>query len=191
MIFHWSLSDSKFPQVSRILPSILAVLNNVVVWMVSTRPLISKSSSPFDNPWVTVPRVPITIGIIATFTFHIFFQFPSEVEVLIFLFIFLQFCNVVSRDSKVLNSVSSFFFLDYYRIWSSHPPRVSPPVLVEWSPSVSKTPQFSKTLLRILVDFGSAVPWSVLPVCFLDYLGVLGRSNHEWYHCHFNVPWFL
>ena len=34
-VFHWSLSDSKSPQVSRTLLCILAVLNNVVVWMVS------------------------------------------------------------------------------------------------------------------------------------------------------------
>ena len=47
MVFHWSLSDSKSPQVSRTLLSILAVLNNVVVWMVSTYPPTSKSSSPF------------------------------------------------------------------------------------------------------------------------------------------------
>ena len=38
MVFHWSLSDSKSPQVSRTLFNILAVLNNAVVWMVSTRP---------------------------------------------------------------------------------------------------------------------------------------------------------
>ena len=64
MVFHWSLSDSKSPQVSRTLLSILAVLNNVVVWMVSTRPPTSKSSSPFSNHLVTVPNAPITIGII-------------------------------------------------------------------------------------------------------------------------------
>ena len=73
MVFHWSLSDSKSPQVSRTLLSILAFLNNVVVWMVSTRPPTSKSSSPFNNPLVTVPKAPITIGIIVTFMFHIFF----------------------------------------------------------------------------------------------------------------------
>ena len=56
MVFHWGLSDSKSPQVFRIFLSILAVLNNVVVWMVSTRPPISKSSSPFSNPLVTVPK---------------------------------------------------------------------------------------------------------------------------------------
>ena len=77
MVFHWSLSDNKSPQVSRTLLSILAVLNNAVVWIVSTRPPTSKSSSPFSNPLVTVPNAPITIGIIVTCMFHSFFQFPS------------------------------------------------------------------------------------------------------------------
>ena len=44
--------------------SILADLNNVVVWIASSRPIISKSSSPCPNPLVTAPRTPITIGII-------------------------------------------------------------------------------------------------------------------------------
>ena len=35
-VYHWSLSDSKSPQVSRTLLSILAGLNNAVVWTVST-----------------------------------------------------------------------------------------------------------------------------------------------------------
>ena len=73
MVFHWSLSDSKSPQVSRTLLSIPAVLNNAVVWMVSTRPPTSKSSSPFSNPLVTVQNSPITIGIIVTSMFHSFF----------------------------------------------------------------------------------------------------------------------
>ena len=53
MVSHWSFSDSKSPQVSRTLLSIQADLNNAVVWMVSTRPLISKSSRPFINSLVT------------------------------------------------------------------------------------------------------------------------------------------
>ncbi len=73
MVFHWSLSDSKFPQVSRTLLSILAILNNVVVLMVSPRPPTFTSSSPFNNPLVTVPKAPITIGIIVTFMSHSFF----------------------------------------------------------------------------------------------------------------------
>ena len=74
MVFHWRLSDSKSPQVSRTLLSILAVFNNAVVWMVSTRLPTSKSSRLFNNPLVTVPKVPITIGIIVTFIFHSFFN---------------------------------------------------------------------------------------------------------------------
>ena len=42
--------------------------------MVSTRPPTSKSSSPFNNPLVTVPKTQITIGIIVTFMFHSVFN---------------------------------------------------------------------------------------------------------------------
>ena len=48
IVFHWSLSHSKSPQVSRTLVSILAVLNNAVDWVVSTRPPTPKSSTPFN-----------------------------------------------------------------------------------------------------------------------------------------------
>ena len=74
MVFHWRLSDSKSPQVSRTLLSILAVFNNAVVWMVSTRSPTSKSSRPFNNLLVTVTKAPITIGIIVTFMFQSFFN---------------------------------------------------------------------------------------------------------------------
>ena len=74
MVFHWSLSDCKSPPVSRTLLSILADLKNAVVCMVSTRPLISKFSSPCTNPLVTVPWTTITIGIIVSFLFQGFFS---------------------------------------------------------------------------------------------------------------------
>ena len=111
MVFHWKLSDSKSPQISRTLLSIRAVFNNAVVWMASTRPPISKSSKPFNNPLVTVLKTPITIGIIITFMFHFFFPFSSKVEVLISLFTFFQFYSVVSRDRQVDNFADSFFYL--------------------------------------------------------------------------------
>ena len=111
MVFHWSLSDSKSPQVSRTLLSILAVLNNAVVWMASTRPPTSKSSSPFSIPLVTTPNAPNAISVIVACMFRSFFQFPSKVEVLILLFTFFQFYSVVSRDSKVDNFASSLFLL--------------------------------------------------------------------------------
>ena len=111
MVFYWSLSDSKSSQVSRTLLSILAVLINAVVCMVSTCPLTSKFSRPFNSPLVTVLNAPIKKGIIVTFMFLSFFlRFPCKVEVLIVLFTFFQFYSVVSRDSKVYNFASYLFF---------------------------------------------------------------------------------
>ena len=74
MVFHWSLSDSKSPQVSRNHLRMLAVLSNAVIWIVSTCLPTSKSSRPFNNPLVIVPKAPITIGTIITFMFHSFFN---------------------------------------------------------------------------------------------------------------------
>ena len=82
MVAHCSLSDSNSPHVSGTLLSILTVLNNAVVWMVSTRPLILKSSNPFTNPLVTIPRAPIAIGITITFMFHSFFNFLARLLLL-------------------------------------------------------------------------------------------------------------
>ena len=72
----------KSPQVSRTLLSILAVLNNAVVWMDSTRQPTSKSFSLFKNPLLPVPKAPITIGKIVTFMFHSFFQFPIIIVII-------------------------------------------------------------------------------------------------------------
>ena len=111
--FYWSLNDSKSPQVSSTLLIFLSVLNIVVVWMVSTRLPTSKSSSPLSNPFVTVPKEPMTIGIIVICMFHsfwFFFQFPSKVEVLILLLTFFQFYSVVIRDSKGDKFANFLFF---------------------------------------------------------------------------------
>ena len=72
MVYHKSLSDSKSPQVYRTLLSILVDFTNAVVRMVSTRPFISKSSSPSTNSMVTIPRTPIPIGTSVTFMFNSF-----------------------------------------------------------------------------------------------------------------------
>ena len=67
MVFHWSLSVGNFPQVSRTLLNILAVLNNVVVWMVYTRPPTSKSSSPLHS--TIFPALEQSLGICLSFHF--------------------------------------------------------------------------------------------------------------------------
>ena len=78
MVSQRSLRDSKSPLVSRVLLSIQTDLNNAVVWMVSTRPLISKSFRPCSSPLGTIPRAPISIGITVTFMFHSFFLFSLQ-----------------------------------------------------------------------------------------------------------------
>ena len=63
MVFHWSLSDTKSPQVSRTHLRILAILSNAVIWIASTRPPTYKSSRPF------IIIIIIIIIIIASFKF--------------------------------------------------------------------------------------------------------------------------
>ena len=86
--------------------------------MVSTRPPTSKTSRPFYNPLVTVPKAPITIGTIVTLIFHSFFNSLARSRYLSF-FSVIQFYSLVSRDSKVHNFASSLLFVDYYKVWSS------------------------------------------------------------------------
>ena len=109
MVFHWRLSDSKAPQVSRTLLSILAVFTNSVVWIVSTRPPTSKSSRSFNNPLVAVPKAPIAIGIIVTFMFQSFFNSLTSSRYLSLFSHFFQFYSVVCRDSKVDNFADFLF----------------------------------------------------------------------------------
>ena len=119
MVFLWSLSDWNFLQVSRTLLSILADLNNAVVLMVSTRPRISKSSSPFTKPLVTVPRAPVIIGITVTFMFHNFFSSLARSKYLFFFFHFLLILVCSRPGEQSLQFCKFSFFIDYYMVWSS------------------------------------------------------------------------
>ena len=94
MVFQWSLSDSKSPQVSRTLLSILAVLTNAVVlftplefftsvladgfslefeWQQVSSSLqdSSQDSRRSNNTLVIVPKAPIIIIIICLFLIHL------------------------------------------------------------------------------------------------------------------------
>ena len=106
--------ESEWQQVasfSRTLLRILAVLNNTVVWMVSTRPPTSKSSSPFSNPLVTIPNAPITIDMIVTCMFHSFFNSLARSRYLSFVshsFNFILWPGGIAK-STILQVL--FFFL--------------------------------------------------------------------------------
>ena len=143
MVFYRSLSDGKSPQVSRTPFSILVGLNNAVVWTVSTRPVIFKSSSLCTNPLLTIPSAPIIIGIIITFMFYSFFNSLARS---MYLSLFLNYFNysVVHRDCKVHNPASSLFFVDYYKVWSSG-----------WDKVI-------RLYLKILKEFVCHSPWEIL-----------------------------
>ena len=123
MFFHWNLSDSKSPQVSWTLLGILADLSNAVIWMVSTCPLISKSSNPFTNPLEIVPNAPITNGITVTFMFHSFFCSLARSRYLSLFSSFLKKnFSMDCQNDKILYSAGSlffFFFVGYHLVWSS------------------------------------------------------------------------
>ena len=172
MVFHWSLSDSKSPQVSRTRLRILAVLRNAVIWIVSTRPPTSKSSRPFNNPLVIVPKAPITIGKIVTFIFHSFFNSLARSRYLSFFSHSFKFIlwSVWTTKSTILQIL--FFFVDYYKVYYyyyyyyycfnssrefSHQPLV---MVLPWSMRDSKSPRASRTLLSILAD-SNAVVWMI------------------------------
>ena len=105
MVFHWSLSDSKSPQVSRTRFRILAVLSNAVVWIVSTRPPTSKSSRPL----VVVPNAPVTIGTIVTFMFHSFFNSLARSRYLSFFSLSFRFILWFAWTAK-----STYYYYYYY-----------------------------------------------------------------------------
>ena len=124
MVSHWSLSDSKSPQVSRLRLRVLAVLSNAVVWIVSTRPPTSKSSRPFNNPLVIVSKAPITISSIVTFMFHSFFNSLARSRYLSFFSLSFRFILWSAGTAKltifqILFFLSFFFFVPYYEVWSS------------------------------------------------------------------------
>ena len=101
------------PHVSRILISILADLNNDVVWKVSARSLISNSSRPFVQHLEIVPSTPITLDITVTFMFHSFFgsQARSTYYLVFRLFLFLfSFCGQPGRQSPLFAKCFFPFF---------------------------------------------------------------------------------
>ena len=109
MIFHWSLSDSKSPEVSRSFFNILADLNNVVVWVASTRPLLSSSSSPLTKPLWTVPSALITTGINVTFMFHNCFSSLVRLKYLsLFLFYLIFTVQSVEKAKSTIRHVHFF-----------------------------------------------------------------------------------
>ena len=121
MVFHWSLSDSKSPQVSKNLLNILNDLNNATAWMVSTRPLFSLSSCPCTKSFVDRTERTNYNWYHRHLHARFFFQFSSKVKVLNSLFAFFQFKKKqqFSKNSRISCSEGFLFFsfLFFFFFW--------------------------------------------------------------------------
>ena len=121
MVFHWSLSDNKSPQVSKTFLSIPADLSNAVVWLVSARPVISKSSTPRTNPLMIVPRAPIAKSITITFMFCSFFNSLARSRYLSFFSLSLNFClwSAGTEKSTILQVLFFLLLLIPWEVFTS------------------------------------------------------------------------
>ena len=166
--FHWILGDSKCRQVFRTLLSILADLNNAVVWMIAARTSISIFTNPNTKPLGIISSAPITIDITVTFIFHSFFSSLARSKYsssILFSLIFTQWFTGTAKSIiwQVLWLLLSLLLLLLF-LWEFFPPG-----LVDGLPSESKwqqSPQVSWTLLRywpiLILSFG----WSPLILLF-------------------------
>ena len=105
----------KSPQVSRTRFRILTVLSNTVTWMVSTRPLTSKSFRLFNNPLVTLPKAPITICTIVTFMLLSFFNSQARSRYLSFFSHSVSFILWSAGTAKLTILQSLLFLLNIIR----------------------------------------------------------------------------
>ena len=85
-------------------------LSNAVVWVVPTRPPTSKSSRPFNNPLVTVPNAPMTIGTIVTLMFTQFF-FNSLARSRYLSFFLLSFRFILWSAGTAKSTILQILFL--------------------------------------------------------------------------------
>ena len=161
--------------------------------MVSSRLPLSKSSRPFYNPFVTVPKAPIPIGIIVTFMFH-FHSFCNSLARSMYLSLFSHSFIFILRSAGtakptilqilifLLIIIRSSFLSEYYYYHDFTP----------LSQCDSKSPRVSRTLLSILVDLNNAVVWMVSiysPISnssnllLYDFGDRSQYANYNWYHC--------
>ena len=108
-----NLNDSKSPQVSRILLSILADLNYAVFWRFLILLPISTSCSPLG----TIPSEPITIGITVNLMFYSFLCSLSRSKYLDLFSLSLFFSLSSAGTAKsTIGQVFFFVLFNYHKV---------------------------------------------------------------------------
>ena len=206
MVFHWSLSDSKSPQVSRTRLRILAVLSNAVVWIVSNPPPTSKSSRPFNNPLVIVPNAPITISTIVIFMFHSFFNSLARSRCLSFFSLSFRFILWFAGTAKSTILQILFFFLFFFffffgwLLWGLvfWPGLlllllIITPVLADGFPLESEWHQVSQSLRSqqyySLDGLLSSSYFQILQFLYQSFGDCTKSTNYNWYFNYYLIPW--
>ena len=138
---YFSLSDSKSPQVSRTLLSILANLSNAVVWMVSIRLLISDSTRPFSRLLKTVSNALDKISISLTFLFLCFFCSLVRSNYLFILSLSFIFTMQSAGIAKSRRRQIVFFFYQFTFLLTNTKSGLH--VRIRWSVYISKSQRIS------------------------------------------------
>ena len=98
--FSLKFDDGKILKVFRTLLSILADLNNSVVWIVSARSSIFDSSKSFTKPLWIIQSVPVTIRITVTFMLHTLFSSLARFKYLSLFSYFVIFLTLYSAETE-------------------------------------------------------------------------------------------
>ena len=140
MVSHWSLKESLYAQVSQTLLSIPTDFKNAVVWIISIRPLISKSTSLCTNPFATVPMHHSQLVSPSLWYSTVFFPFSCKFLILTtFRFPSVLPCGQPERQCPLFDRLS---FTWFPISWSVVSPRLSDPFVSQnpWELCVTHIP---------------------------------------------------
>ena len=196
MVFLLGLSDSKSPQVSGTFLSILADLNNAVVWIVPTRPLISKWTRPCTNSLVTILSSPITIGNTVTFIFHCFFSSLARSRYLSLFSLSFSFYLWSAGTVKFAIPQVLLLFFFCFEIFFTQAQAGGFSLGFEWqqvSSSLQDSSQYSGQSQQCCSS-DSLQPSSyfqILQSLYQSFGDYTKSTNYNWYFRHFHLPQFF
>ena len=182
-------------QVSKILLSILANLNNAVVWIVSIWHLTFNSASLFPKPLKTIPSESTTISITVTFMCHNLFSCQARSK---YLFIFsYSFIFPLESVGKAKSTIWQIMFssLYYFTPWEFFTSTLTDGFLLEFewekvSSNLLDSSQYSGRSQQCgsLDSLRLARYFQVLQSLYQPFSDCTQSTNYNWYSRHFRVP---